>query len=256
MEHDQMTLDSGLSLGITRAGTGAVPVLLVHGWSCRRNHWQALLAEPPANTSLLAVDLPGHGDSSGTDAPAWTIEAMGAVVAEVTDEMPGRPVLVGHSMGGAVSMEAARQLDDPAGLLLVDTFVIPYGDLDEETARSIEAPFHEDFVAAMDNLVENNAGAAISEAGKVALKTDMAGARIDAMLPLWHDLLRWSPEPAFAEIRCPIHAINGDLIPEPAKQRCRGRVEEWLMPGAGHFPQQEMPETFARRFAEVLDQIV
>lgn len=252
MRPDQIALDSGMRLGVTATGAGEVPIILIHGWACVRRHWQSLLADAPDNARLLAVDLPGHGDSRDAKAQDWTVREMADVVAEVARQVSGQPVLVGHSMGGAVIMEAARQLDTLAGLVLVDTFVIPYGDLDEGAARTIETPFQDDFVAAIDNLVEKNAGDALGNTGKVALKTDMAGARMDAMLPLWSDLLRWSPESAFTEISCPIHAINGDLIPEVAKERCRGRVREWHMPGAGHFPQLEMPRAFNRLFGEVL----
>lgn len=214
------------------------------------------MSDPPEGVSLLAVDLPGHGDSADVDMDEWTVAALGQVVADLVDAEPAEDVvLVGHSMGGAVVMEAARRLDRPAGVVLVDTFVIPYGDLDEETARSIETPFHEDFTAAMDNLVEQNVVAEIDETAKNSLKSDMAGARQDAMLPLWSDLLRWSPEPAFAEIRCPIHAINGDLIPDVARERCKDRVTTWHIPGAGHFPQQEMPREFRETLVKVLDRL-
>ena len=80
----------------------------------------------------------------------------------------------------------------------------------------------------------------------------MAAARQEAMLPLWSDLLRWSPEAAFSDIQCPIHAINGDLVGDVARARCAPRVTEWLQPGTWHFPQMEQPDIFAHTLAKVL----
>ncbi|MCG8391458.1 MAG: alpha/beta hydrolase [Pseudomonadales bacterium] len=238
-------------LAATRVGQGDQTVVLVHGWTCRRSHWQSLLSCPVEGFSLLAVDLPGHGDSRAIPLDAWTVAGQAQALVEALEGVDN-PVLAGHSMGGAVVLEAARRMAVKA-VLLVDTFVIPYGDLDEDSARQVEQPFHDDFPAAIDNLVQNNAGPSMAEADKAALAEDMAAAPVEAMLPLWGDLLRWSPDAAFAELSCPIHAINGDLIGEVARARCAGRVSEWHQPGTWHFPQMEQPEVFRALFCRVME---
>lgn len=71
--------------------------------------------------AVLAVDLPGHGRSSGP-APAsveaaaqWVVDLLGAAGAE-------RAALVGHSMGSLIALEAAAQLGSRAThLVLVGT---------------------------------------------------------------------------------------------------------------------------------------
>ena len=237
-----------------RAGEGAQTVVLVHGWCCRAWQWASLLEAPPEGVTLLAPDLPGHGESRDIRLDNWTVTGQAeALVAAL--EGVDNPLLVGHSMGGAVVLEAARRMA-VRGVILVDTFVIPYGDLDEETARQIEQPFQADFAAAMQNLVETNVGPDMSSADKQALADGMAASPTDAMLPLWSDLLRWSPEPAFAELRCPIHAINGDLIGDLAKARCQDHVVEWHQAGTGHFPQLEQPARFRVLFQGALDAVM
>jgi pimeloyl-ACP methyl ester carboxylesterase len=42
----------------------------------------------------------------------------------------------------------------------------------------------------------------------------------------------------------PIHAINGALIPDSARERCAPFVTETIIPGAGHFLQMEDPSNF------------
>lgn len=47
-------------------------------------------------------------------------------------------------------------------------------------------------------------------------------------------------------------AINGDLIPDSARQRCAPYVLETLLPGTGHFLQLEDPVAFNRALTAIL----
>jgi pimeloyl-ACP methyl ester carboxylesterase len=211
------------------------------------------MADLARDHRVAALDLSGHGDSTAKARTDWSVIGLAEdVVAALEALEMDNAVLVGHSMGGAVTLEAAARTPSVRGVVLVDSFVLPYGDLSEADAQGIEKPFHEDFAAAMAALVDNTAGPAMGEETRERLKREMAEADTAWALPLWNKLLRWSPESSFGALKVPIHAINGDLIPEPAKQRCAGRVTEWHMPGTGHFPQMEMPEAFNRKLREVL----
>lgn len=226
-------------------GAGDRTLLFIHGWTCRRAHWDRQLADLSRDHGVAALDLSGHGGSAHAGRSDWTVEGLcGDVLAAIDVLDAGEVVLVGHSMGGAVALEAGARKPEQAGVILVDTFVLPYGDLSEDDARGIEAPFHNDFTAAIADLVNQTAGSAMSEETRERLIQDMAQADPAWALPLWHNLLRWTPATAFEAIHAPIHAINGDLIPGHARQRCAPHVTEWHMPGAGHFPQMEQPETF------------
>lgn len=93
---------------------GCPLVVFVHGAQHDHSVW-AMQSRYLAHHghSVLAVDLPGHGRSGG--APLGTIEAMAAwlvaavpaaVAAAGLDSIP-RTVLVGHSMGSLIALEAA-----------------------------------------------------------------------------------------------------------------------------------------------------
>lgn len=251
-------LSNNISLSGSQSGQGPLTLVLIHGWSCRRSDWSTTMAALQDRYRLLALDLPGHGDSAGQTPRQWSVTAMAALVAETVQlHVTGPVVLAGHSMGGAVALEAALQLDPRQlkGVILVDTFVLPYGDLAEDQARDIETPFHEDFALAMDGLVENFSAPTLPVASKNRLKQQMSATDPAHMLPLWQNLLRWNPEPALAGLTVPLHAINGDLIPPQARDRCKNRVREWHLEGAGHFPQWEMPDRFHHCLSEVLSRL-
>jgi hypothetical protein len=74
------------------------------------------------------------------------------------------------------------------------------------------------------------------------MKAEMVDVDPQHMLRLWTDLLHWTPTEAFSEISAPIHAINGELVSEAARERCRDHVTEHHLEGAGHFPHVEMPQ--------------
>jgi len=104
-----------------RARPRATPLLLIHGLGGSTINWELVgqgLADR-AGARVDAVDLPGFGRSRLGSARA-TVGANGAVVARLLAEW-GPAVLVGNSMGGAISIGvAARHPDLVPGLVLVD----------------------------------------------------------------------------------------------------------------------------------------
>ena len=103
------------------AGKGRPAVVFVHGFGCAHSDWDAQVAHLSPRHLTVAVDLRGHGASPGTAAEC-SIERYGADVAEVMQALSLPPaVLVGHSMGCRVVVEAALQAPaHAAGIVLID----------------------------------------------------------------------------------------------------------------------------------------
>jgi pimeloyl-ACP methyl ester carboxylesterase len=88
-------------------GIGRPPIVFVHGFACAHTDWNAQVAHLSPRHQTVAVDLRGHGESAGTPSEC-SIEQYGADVAEVVQALGLPPaVLVGHSMGFRVVIEAA-----------------------------------------------------------------------------------------------------------------------------------------------------
>jgi pimeloyl-ACP methyl ester carboxylesterase len=103
------------------AGSGSPPIVFVHGLACSHTDWQAQVAHFSARHMTVAVDLPGHGATPGTVADC-SMEGYGAALAGLlrTRAMPPA-VLVGHSLGCRVVLEAAQSAPEHvAGIGLVD----------------------------------------------------------------------------------------------------------------------------------------
>ncbi|HVZ10014.1 alpha/beta fold hydrolase [Rhodopila sp.] len=102
-------------------GSATRPVVFVHGFGCGLTDWDSQVAHLSSRFQAVAVDLRGHGSSPGP-AAACSIERYGADVAELMRALALPPaVLVGHSLGCRVVMEAALQAPvHAAGVVLVD----------------------------------------------------------------------------------------------------------------------------------------
>ena len=115
--------------------TGELPMLLVHGLGATLDHWALAIPLFARRRRVVAIDLPGFGRSAKPDrqyGPAHFVELIHGFVDRVGLE---RFVLVGHSMGGAISAEfvlthpsrvAQLVLVDAAGMTRMPTGLIDY----------------------------------------------------------------------------------------------------------------------------------
>jgi len=96
------------------------PVVCLHGNTGSRRWYERVMEVPGCR--LIAPDLPNFGESSALAGPADIgsyAQAAGSFIRALGLE---RPVLVGHSLGGAVAMSAAvREPGLCSGLVLVDS---------------------------------------------------------------------------------------------------------------------------------------
>lgn len=100
------------------SGEGPKTVMFLHGAGGNSLHW--LRTEAPTGWRIIAVDLPGHGQSEGD--PRNGIFQYADWVAEFIRTSGEQPVLAGHSMGGAVAMAVALSVPELLkGLILVGT---------------------------------------------------------------------------------------------------------------------------------------
>ena len=96
--------------------------MFVHGGGAHAHWWTHVAARFADEFRVVAVDLSGHGDSDHRDQYAideWTEEVVASAHAGGID---GPPVVIGHSMGGFVTITtAALHGDGLAGVIVCDS---------------------------------------------------------------------------------------------------------------------------------------
>jgi pimeloyl-ACP methyl ester carboxylesterase len=97
------------------------PLIFLHGWCCNRGHMRELMTRLAGRHHVIAVDLPGHGESPLGDVSPTFDSFAASICSFIAERQLHQPVLVGHSMGGVISVVAAA--GDPglvAGVVNLD----------------------------------------------------------------------------------------------------------------------------------------
>jgi pimeloyl-ACP methyl ester carboxylesterase len=101
---------------------GAPKILLLHGGNQSAHSWDLVSLHLSDRYHVFALDQRGHGDSEWSRDQDYSIEAKAAdVLAFVDDQGIDSPIIMGHSMGGRVTMNVALAHAELArGIVLVD----------------------------------------------------------------------------------------------------------------------------------------
>lgn len=108
-----------VSLAFEQIGEQGRALVLVHGWCCRRSHMEALARELAGQYRAFIVDLPGHGDTPSSESSEFESFAE-ALVGFLVEHDLSDVVLIGHSMGGVLSLMTAPRTDRVTGVVNID----------------------------------------------------------------------------------------------------------------------------------------
>jgi pimeloyl-ACP methyl ester carboxylesterase len=248
----------GVEIAFSVEGTGKPALVFVHGWSCDRSYWRYQVSAFAKSYQVVTIDLAGHGDS-GLNRDPWTVEAYGRDVTAVVGELGlQKVVLIGHSMGGAIIIEAAKLMPDRVVALVgVDTFHDLERAVDPQEAAQFTAGFKADFAVATRAFVKMMFPASADSALVASIAEDLSAAPPAVAVPTLESALTYQTKGALAGLKIPVFAINADLWPTnvEAGKREAYSFEVKLMPGRGHFVMMEDPESFNRLLVETLDEI-
>lgn len=250
----------GLPIVYQVQGKGDISLVFVHCWSCDKSFWQSQVPEFARNYQVVTLDLGGHGDS-GQGRKEWSLEAFGLDVAAVVNQLKLKKViLIGHSMGGPIAIEAARLLPKQVlGIIAVDTLLNVEEKFTEEQFEQFMTPMRKDFKGATENFLRAwmftpKTDPALIE--KVIKK--MSSAKPEIALGAWESMYRYDLIGAMDKIKVPIRLIIADKFPLNIEAGKRHAVsfEARIMKGVGHFLHMEKPAVFNKLLDETLKELV
>jgi pimeloyl-ACP methyl ester carboxylesterase len=252
----------GARIFYQRQGAGDPLLVFVHGYCCSHQDWEYQVQAFSPRHCVVACDLRGHGQSD-RDPERSSIETFGADVSALVQVLNARPaVLVGHSMGCRVVLQAClRAPERIAGLVLIDGSWVSPSDL-PIMARAVlqrletmgytaflKQEFEGMFLPGADPVLKQRIVAQ-------ALATPEAVGR-----PVFLRAMEWdahSMEAALSQIAVPMLVLQSTAV---GRERTRVPLEQvgttpWLelvwrrvatarvraLPGVGHFSMLEAPD--------------
>lgn len=231
------------------------PVVLLHGAGGNHLVWPARMRHM-AQTSVIAIDLPGHGESS---LPACaTIDTFTELLRDLVETLELDPfVLAGHSMGGAMALDFALAYPQRlAGLV-----VIGAGATMPVSAKLVET-MREDFTAATEMIVRYSYRRGVA-ADELALY--LAHLRQCDPAVLLEDLLAcaaFDVTENLANLSLPTLIVCGQddrMMPVAMSETLHAALQSSeliLVPNAGHNVMVEYPDLVAGYLAQFIDQIM
>ncbi len=230
-------------------------IVLVHGWCCDRNFWRE---QDMFGRNGIAVDLSDRGESAPpTDLARQTIAAFADdVVAVVNARGEESVVLVGHSMGGPVAIEAALRLGTRCRLVVgVDTFTdvnfyarLPRDEMDLRIA-AFRADFHGTMNGMLDRIVLKSPAPGLRD----WIASRMASVDVSAALAAFASLLEWDATERWPHVAVPVETINSAALARPRTTQVLPGLKVTEMAEVGHFPMLEDPQVFNSLLAGILD---
>ncbi len=265
----------GRPMTYAHAGEGPV-LLLIHGMAGNFRNWQSVLEPLARNHTVIAPDLPGHGES----APGGGDYSLGSLAAGLRDLLAAlghdRATLVGHSLGGGIAMQFSYQFPEMTERLVL----VSSGGLGPEVSpvlRAAALPGADRFIATTAGAARTVGSALTRGLGVVGLKpnADMAEVgrgyasladsdRRAAFLATLRGVVGTGGQRVHAGDRLylaaglPVLIIWGSR--DPIIPAHHGEHAHKLIPGSrlalfddvGHLPQLEAPA----RFVSVLEQFL
>jgi len=252
----------GVPIAYEIHGAGEPALVFVHGWSCDRAFWREQLDELARDHQVVALDLPGHG-SSGADRASWTIAGLADDVRALVEGLDlQRVILIGHSMGGPVCLEAARLLPGRAiGVIGVDTLHDAEFEMPEGWAKSFADRLDADFEHAPGEFVRSMFPESADPALIDWTLARMKRADRKAVIALMRDFDNVDPKGLLSAAHVPVRAINaaatgGRTLPTAIEtNRKYADFDAVTLERVGHFLMLESPDEFNPKLRAYVDEL-
>ena len=269
-------------------GRDGTPIVFVHGLGGSHLNWCLIGPRLAAGRRAVALDLHGFGLTPGTRATS-TVQQNTRLLDRYVREVAGAPViLAGNSMGGLISiLQASASPDTVRGLVLIDPalpmpprvpdrqvgsqflmYALPgVGEYYLRSVLSRRPP-----QLAVQRVIDlcfadpsriDPAMFTASIALAAERQSQGARARDEAFLAASRSLMRvvglrgryWQ---MMSSVRVPVLLVGGEadrLVPAASMRQAAARNPSWetvILPGVGHTPQLEVPDTVVGRITDWL----
>ncbi|MEP7341180.1 MAG: alpha/beta hydrolase [Acidobacteriota bacterium] len=230
-------------------GKGKEALVFVHGWTCNLTFWKANIPAFVDQTRVIAIDLPGHGES---DKPQTTYSMdlfARAVNAVLEDAQVERATLVGHSMGTPVIRQFYRKYPAKTrALVIVDGSLKPFGN-PEQMKKFLETFRGPNYKQTAEGMVSAMVAPVKDKATAAEIKAAMLSAPQHVMIGAFEGMLDESIWKEQDKINVPTLAVMAkqpNWTPEYEKfvRELVPGIDYQVWGGVSHFLMMDEPQKF------------
>ena len=117
----QLRSKSSKNITYYRKGSG-LPLILIHGVGLKLESWNAQIQYLKKYFDVIAIDLPGHGESEILESRDVNIDLYSEAIKSFTDEIIQKKfIIIGHSLGALIALDYIKKYkDDCYGLIALN----------------------------------------------------------------------------------------------------------------------------------------
>jgi pimeloyl-ACP methyl ester carboxylesterase len=245
----------GSPISFAVKGMGEPTIVFVHCWTCNHNFWRHQIEYFSKKYRVVWLDLAGHGQSGSTRSD-YTMEAFGEDVATVVNKVGAkRVVLVGHSMGGPVSIEAAKILGDKVvGVVGVDTFYTPFHyPKSQAEIEGFVKPFEKDFTGTREQMFQSMFTPNADPELRASIAQQSSGTNPEMGISAMYEIFRWSAQNVPDSLNSYSNKLK-NINAAPTGNETALHKSVTLIPGVGHFVPQVKPEEFNAALNKIISE--
>ena len=228
-------------------GKGKDAIVLIHGWTCNLENWRDQIPDLSKRSRVIAIDLPGHGQSDKPEIPYTMDLFANAIDAVMRDAKVEHAVLVGHSMGTPVARQFYRKYPQKTlAIVIVDGGLRLFGtkEMRDGFLAMFRSPGYKESGAQMMSQMMATLPAAEQERGKASFANTPQYVIVSAMEAMGDEALYTTDK-----INVPVFAIlaKSPFWPADTEQFLRGFIPDldlqWWE-GVSHFLMIDKPKQF------------
>jgi len=254
----------GVLINYETCGDSELSIIFVHGWCINQNYWDDQVDALCGRYNVVTFDLPGFG-KSGDNRSDWTMEKYGNDLVAVIDQLKlERVILVGHSMGEAIILEAAlKRPSIVIALIGVENFKdvgVEYSEQDKEAMQGFMEQLKEDFANIAPAYAEGMLFHSSTDSLIAArVMYDISKSNPTVAVTSLQDLFGYGPreQEGLRKLKQKLYLINSDATPTNLEglEETGVSYEIKYIYATGHYPMIEKPEEFNRILNEILNNI-
>ncbi|MFT3704972.1 MAG: alpha/beta hydrolase [Agriterribacter sp.] len=258
-------VSDGVHISYNVCGTGDTALLFLHGWGINKTYWAGQLKYFCPSYKVVAIDLPGFGES-GKNRQNWSFDAYTEDVKAVIDQLQLKHViLIGHSMSGDIILNTDNKYPSLlAGIVGIDNLHEPGHPLSEAEKKQTDT-FLQMMATHFDSTVNmflkpgvfqpTTDTSIVSRVMNDVLSSDSLVA-LQVMRSLM--VAGQKEQSRMQQLSHILYVVNSDVVPIKADslaKYCKHGCKAELIHATGHYPMLEKPDSFNIALQKVIYEI-